>query len=288
MPSDFLKISPRITVLPIIHGSGDFAVEVRRVMLSQEFDCLAVPLPPSFQEHVERAIAFLPSVSAVLQEEPLDFAMQPWSPEEDDEEDERSFSYVPVDPCQGVITALRIALGEHIPRAFIDLETARFESRPAVLPDPYALKTVRSDRFAAALLPAIPRLPVGQAQDRVITMANRLRELEQRSQSILFVCSIMDWPWIREAYTDRTPQTADDDSVEETRIHSVEPNTLAFLLGELPFITGLYERARAELDDDENLSIDGIKEMLLAARDRYRKELGKRARTITPKLLSVY
>ena len=36
------------------------------------------------------------------------------------------------------------------------------------------------------------------------------------------------------------------------------------MLGELPFITGLYERARAELEDDENLSIDGVKELLLA------------------------
>ena len=33
MLSDFLRISPRIAVLPIIHGSGDFAVEVRRMML---------------------------------------------------------------------------------------------------------------------------------------------------------------------------------------------------------------------------------------------------------------
>ena len=69
MPTDFLKISPKITVLPIIHGSGDFAIEVRRVMLSERFDCLAVPLPPSFQENVEQAIEFLPSITAVVQKE---------------------------------------------------------------------------------------------------------------------------------------------------------------------------------------------------------------------------
>ena len=68
MTHPFLQLSPRISLLPIIHGSGDFAIEVRRVMLSEEFDCLAVPLPASFQEDVERAIAFLPSVTAVLQE----------------------------------------------------------------------------------------------------------------------------------------------------------------------------------------------------------------------------
>ena len=54
--SPVLQFSDRVFCLPIIHGSGDFAIEVRRVMLSQRFDCLAVPLPPSFQHDVEQAI----------------------------------------------------------------------------------------------------------------------------------------------------------------------------------------------------------------------------------------
>lgn len=293
MPQKFLQLSPRITVLPVIHGSGDFAVEVRRVMLSQDFDCLAVPLPPSFQDDVERAVDFLPGITAVLQEEPRSFLTEPWSPERDFEEaedDDRAFSYVPIDPCQPVIAALRIAIQEHMPRAFVDLETARFESVGAILPDPYALKKVPVERFAAGILPAIPRLPEGQPQDRVVTMAHRLRELERRYRSILFVCSITDWPWVKEAYSapGDSPGAQDDDLVEATGVFSVAPNTSIFLLGELPFITGLYERARAELDDDENLSVDGIKELALAARKKYEDELKSRARKITPKLLATY
>jgi hypothetical protein len=97
-----------------------------------------------------------------------------------------------------------------------------------------------------------------------------------------------DWPWIREAYTERVPLNAEDDETEETQLAAIEDETLLFLLGELPFITGLYERARSELDDDENLSVDGLKELLLTTRDRYREQLRSRARGITPKLLSVY
>ena len=67
--SDFLRISPQTLVLPVVHGSGDFAVEVRRIMLSHKFDCLAVPLPRSFQTDVERAISHLPNITLVLQEE---------------------------------------------------------------------------------------------------------------------------------------------------------------------------------------------------------------------------
>ena len=76
--------------------------------------------------------------------------------------------------------------------------------------------------------------------------------------------------------------------MEETKILAVDAERSLFMLGELPFITHLYERARHELDDDENLSIDGIKEMLLAARDEYQAEFKSRARKITPKLLSIY
>ncbi len=281
-----LAFSPNITCLPIIHGSGDFAIEVRRLMLAQHFDCLAVPLPPSFQEDVERAIGFLPNVSLVIQEENRWKTRTDWS-ESDDEED-RIASYVPIDPCQGVITALRIALEERMPREFVDRETAQFEVRTGVFPDPYALKRVSPEQFAAAVLPAIPPMPAGQPHDRCVTMAAHLRRLERKHQSILFVCSLLDWPWIRDAYVQQAPPPTEEEEVDETAIYAANPRQLLFLLGELPFLTGLYERARAELEQDENLSVDGIKHLLLAARQHYRKELGKRARNISPKLLQSY
>jgi hypothetical protein len=288
MSSDFLRFSPRITCLPVIHGSGDFAVEVRRLMLAERFDCLAVPLPESFQFDVERGIEHLPQVTAVLQEEEARFPPVEWSPEPQEQGAARACSYVPIDPCQPVIAALRIAMQERIPRAFIDLETPRFQVVSGVLPDPYALKQVDADVFSAAVLPALPRLPEGQPQQRVRTMAARLRELERRHQSILFVCSLTDWPWVRESYVEEHPALEDDAPVEETRLLRVAPQSLIFLLGELPYLTGLYEQARFELDDDENLSVDGVKAMLLAARERYKGDLKGRARKITPHMLRTY
>ena len=280
-----LRLSQRTTLLPVVHGSGDFAIEVRRFMLENEFDCLAVPLPPSFQEHVEEAIHLLPSPTMVVQPE----STIHWQPEDVDtpRDAEPRVSFVPLDPCQPVIAALRIAMGEHIPRAFIDLETASFQPQSAVLPDSYALKRVPADRFAAAVLPSLPPPPPGQARDRVAHMARRIRRLEERFRSVLFVCSLLDWPWIRDQYRDAGHPVIEEDQVEDTSIFAVEPATLIFMYGELPFITGLYEQARAELADDENLSVDGVKELLIAARDSYLREMRGRARRITPHALSV-
>ena len=291
-----LSISPRITALPVIHGSGDCALAVRRIMLEESFDCLAVPLPPSFQADVEAAIQHLPVATAVVQRSSSKYAASEWTPDADDEPDddvELSCSYVPIDPCQGVIAALRIALGEHVPRRFIDLETARFEPYTAVLPDAYALKRVAIERFSAAVLPSVSRPPSGQPARRIAHMAAKLRELEAQHRSILFVCSVLDWPWIRQAYSDCPESFAGDDedriaasdSVEPPETFQVESRTLLFLFGELPFITGLYETARRELDDDENLSIDGVKELLVSARSAYQRDLKRRARKITPHLL---
>src|SRR3954467_10053710 len=151
---DFLRIGPRVRVLPIIHGSGDFAIRVREELLAKPYDCVAVPLPPSFQDDVEEAIERLPTISVVAQ---LDAAP---------DDDAPGFSYVPIDPCQGVIAALRTAIGERIAREFIDLETPRFESHTASFPDPYALKRVSPAGFPAPAFPPIPPPPQGHQADR--------------------------------------------------------------------------------------------------------------------------
>ena len=107
---DLFRLSPKTTLLPVIHGSADFALEVRRVMMDGEFDCVAVPLPRSFQVNVEAAIEHLPTPTMVVQQS-SNFYVHPWTPDSDDENEEdeldREASYVPVDPCQPVIAALR-------------------------------------------------------------------------------------------------------------------------------------------------------------------------------------
>lgn len=273
---DFLTIGPKIRVLPIIHGSGDYAIRVREELLSRPYDCLAVPLPPSFQTEVESAVEQLPVVSAVARLE------SDWG------DSEPVFSYVPIDPCQGVVAGLRTAIGERIPRAFIDMETPWKEAATASFPDPYALKKVTPESFAAAILPALSPPPPGLLADRLAWMASRLRELESRRRLILLVCSLMDWPWIRDAYQRQVDPPEPEEPPSPIVEFPVDPGTLIFFLGELPFITGLYERGRRELTADDNLSVDGVKEMVVAARRRLTARDEKAARRITPQLLSVY
>ncbi len=307
-----LSLGDRITCLPVVHGSGNCALAVRQWLLEHPCDCLAVGLPESFKSQILEAIELLPTPALVLQRCQPNYQTQ-WQPtaetgsaelredtdeydnefddEYDDEADEdandEAWSYVPIDPCQPVIMALRIALGEHWAIEFCDLETNAYQPLSAVMPDPYALKTVSLERFATAILPSLSRPFQDQTRQRLQYMAWRLRELEKQHANIVMVCSILEWPWLREAYFDLTEkELAAHDSVSTPTTYAVRPNSLLFLFGELPYITGLFEQARVQLEDDANLSIDGVKQLLMSARSSYLQDLGKRARRITPLLLS--
>jgi hypothetical protein len=293
-----LRLSSKIELLPILHGSGDMAQEVRERLIARRFDCLAVPLPPSVEDALEAAIERLPRISLVVLREPAtsETSIDPveTSDPESEPHPEAAVSFIPVDPCQPVIMGIRVALGEGIARAYIDRDVRAFEPTPLPAPDPYALKQVSCSAFAAAMVPALPSPERGSQQwDRINWMAFRLHELELSYESILCLCPLSDWPWLRQAYQQRRPYL-EPELASAPSVYPVSPSTLYFILGELPYITELYERRRAELRSDRHLSVDGIKELLLEARTRWLalREGEAYARSIenwvTPHLLQLY
>ncbi len=208
--ADGFKVDERVTLLPVVHGSGPYARAVEDWLLAHDVDCLAVPLPPSFGETVCHAVQQLPTASIVIQK-PSTPAFrvsaadeQEWSESEDDtdrdNDRESPWSYVPIEPCQSVIAALRFALGEHLPIRFVDQEVDVFEETGHVFPDPFALRELPIESFAAAVLPAIEKPKGAQLDNRIRHMAGRLRELAQTHQNVVMLCSIEHWPWLRQAY----------------------------------------------------------------------------------------
>jgi hypothetical protein len=72
------------------------------------------------------------------------------------------------------------------------------------------------------------------------------------------------------------------------RRYPVDAKTLAFVLGELPFITYLYEQRRENLRSDRNLAIDGVKELLLESREAWLREYKPAMNWVTPQRLQIY
>ena len=254
-----LDLSARVAVLPIVHGSAFFAHEVRRRLQAGTFDCIAVALPPSFAAAVEDGLQRLPRIGVALQAEvaPADV-------------DAPTYSYVPLDPCQGIIEAIRHATATGVECAWIDLEVDVYEPPEGlVLPDPYPLPETGLEAFAAACLPYLPA-PAGNGQhrDRLRWMAHQLHLLELEHERVACVCSLADWPWIRQAYRHRGALPEPFGRPQLAELRALAEDSLYFVLGELPYLTQLHEHRRAEEmgGDDASAAIDGIKALLLEAR----------------------
>ncbi|RMH31564.1 MAG: hypothetical protein D6690_15570 [Nitrospirae bacterium] len=274
-------LSPRIEVVPILHGHGDMAQAVRDHLLERRAECLAVPLPPSFEDAVLRGVDRLPQVTVAV------------AAESDSADEQFVVNYVPIDPCQPVIMGIRSALSEGMQVAWIDREVRQFEASPTVWPDAYALKSVSLGAYAAALLPFLPKpVPESQQWRRIAWMAFQLHVLELEYASILCLCPLQDWPWLRLAYHERAAYQGPEDPVERPSLYRVSPSSLYFVLSELPFVTELSERCRRDARSDSRIAIDGIKELLLEARTRWQamrtESGGDDGRWLTPQLLQRY
>lgn len=288
-----------LTLIPVVHGSGAYASALRKELLTRPFDALAVPLPASFATDVIRGVKRLPALSAVVrlsaQEDRFD--------ELDDSQETTDLrgTYVPIDPCQAVIAAIRFALGERKPIVWIDSESDQIENHSPVFADCYAIRHTTLERFCAAMLPAIPPpdagLGGGNLIERIDTMAEKILAMRNSYRSIVALCPLEAWPWLREAIQKKMAEDASDslerssdeesqDEFYETDLYAIDPRSYLFALGELPFITGLVELARQDFQDDDQIVAQGLKELFVTARSSYRQELAGRARQITPLLIS--
>jgi hypothetical protein len=263
--SEILKLSDRIQFIPVIHGSGSFAREVRQRLLSFSCDCLAVALPPEFKQTVEEGIDALPSISLSCQSE-----------------QNGGVNYVPIDPSQPVIMGLRIAMQEGIPRHFIDWSAENFEKRAAHFPDSFALSKLSYEKFISTLLVTLKR-PEEKSQHfwRARWMAYQLHQLEMDYTKIICLCSILDWPWIKEAYDERLEIRQPQKAEGLPSLFGVDHRTLFFALTEFPYVTYLYEKKRQELKPDNNAPVDGVKEILLRARELFIKKHKVRYHNLT-------
>ena len=268
---DIFHLSEKIRFLPVVHGSANFTRIIREQILSASPDCITVALPPEFQSTVEDGINRLPLISLSCQEE-----------------SKGAVNYVPVDPCQPMIMGLRIAAQEGIPRKYIDLSCDIYEPRKVDFPDTYALRHMSYEKFCAAVLLIIKRPDPGSLHDkRVRWMAFQLHQLEMEFSHITLICSILDWPWIKEAYDERKPyEKPEPPKIPQS--FGVERETLFFALTEFPYITYLYEKNRQEMKSDKEVSIDGIKEILLRARQIFTEKHKVRYHNLTSQSFQIY
>src|SRR5271165_1660791 len=115
----------RFTYLPVVPGRLEFAVEVRRRILAERPNVVAVELPATLEEVYLEAIRRLPQISVIFYN---DTAYR------GDADSERAV-YVPVEPADPFVEAIRSAQEVDAAIVFADPDSSERPHLPDTYPD---------------------------------------------------------------------------------------------------------------------------------------------------------
>lgn len=250
-----MKLTGNVEIIPYLHGKLTFARQVRELFLKGKYDCVAVDIPSVFQDHISAAIENLPLISAVVARgysEPL--------------------FYIPVDPCDAAVESIRQSSLHHIPSFCIGSSELRVPRLLAPLPDEYMETRIGIDIYNTLCLKAAGLPEEGSPDDiECQYMAGRIHQLEAGYKNILVLLHYRNF--VRTIFHFRQEKTYNM-RFDEERSYSIlsgliNPDHLYFALGELPFITGKYEKERYDPFAPPFDIVESVKDLFRETRDQY-------------------
>jgi len=122
----------RFLYFPVVPGRMEFAAEVRRVILREQPQVVALELPVTLRSFWIKAVRRLPEISVLLYP---------------DGEDPDEAVYVPVEPADPFTEAIRSALDVGAEIIFTDPDTGSRPHLPDAYPDTYALRSIPVARY---------------------------------------------------------------------------------------------------------------------------------------------
>ena len=169
--------SKNIRFIPCAHRRVTFAEHVRREALAfWRPDGIAVELPATLKEWIIRGVLRLPQISAVCWEE----AERPGE-----------LAYLPIDPCDAMIEAVRLGCEFDIPVYFIDMDQPGYQERNQYVPDDLIIDKTGLAPYSERIAPYLATDEADSAQvARERWMARSLRELSGRHERLLCVLGL--------------------------------------------------------------------------------------------------
>ncbi len=125
----------RFTYFPVVPGRLEFAVELRRKILAEKPQVVAVELPGALEPAYRKAVERLPEMTVLVYE---------------DGKDEDQAVYVPVEPADPFTEAIRSGLEAGSEVLFIEPDVIDRPHVPDNYPDPYSIRRIGLDRYVEA------------------------------------------------------------------------------------------------------------------------------------------
>ncbi|KMQ53020.1 hypothetical protein CHISP_0241 [Chitinispirillum alkaliphilum] len=253
-----MKLTPSIKILPILHGKIAFAHHIRELFSNEKFDCVAVDIPAVFQNEIGEAVDKLPIISALVAKGFEDLLY-----------------YLPIDPCDAAVEAVRQARQRRIPFHCIGSPELFRPSPLRSLPDEYAMKSLGFDIYSTLCLNAAGLAQSDSNDDIASThIAHKLHHLRASEKNILALVHFRRYASVIKHFDQEKTYNLrfDTDFTPEIISRIINPDHLYFALGELPFIAGKSEMERLDLFSNPIDSTEVIKDLFRETRTDYMEE----------------
>jgi hypothetical protein len=222
-----------LAYLPVAPGRVEFAVEVRRAILSRRPAVVAVELPGWLERPYLEAVERLPAMSVIVYPE--------------DEESERGV-YVVVEPADPFVEALRSA--QEIGAGIVWLEPDAIDRPhlPEIYPDSYALRAAGYERYVEAYRVHRQERPL-EAAEHASAMAWRLQGTDPEKPALVVLSlNLLEAVLDAMEQPQEAPRRAKPRQAELINPH---PDCLAQIAQEYPFLQERYEYYRIRMEPEE-------------------------------------
>jgi hypothetical protein len=236
----------------------EFAIEVRRAMLRNRPEVVAVELPVSLEKHYLEAVRRLPEISVLVYP---------------DEQDEEKGIYVPIEPADPFTEAIRTAQDIGAQVLFLEPDSGDRPHLSDLYPDPYALRRVPLQRYIEAYR-LWPQPRTEETGAHAAGIAWKLQGSDPGAELLAVISLNLLDPVLdaMEVPQEQPPRRSSSRPVDLVNAH---PDCLAEITVEYPFLQVRYEQYRQMMGDDTLIDRPRVQLALLReAETAYRKNTG--------------
>jgi len=237
----------RFSYLPVVPGRLEFSIEVRRRILIERPDVVAIELPETLQQAYLDAIQRLPQISVIFYNDPVRRSQSngPRRGEDNDESDQAAI-YVPVEPADPFVEAIRSAQEVGAEVVFADPDTGERPHLPDSYPDSYALTSIPLSRYVEAY-----RVYPQERTDEVERFAGGIAWKLQGADPLARVLVVLSLNLVDPALDamEKPQPEPGRRRREDLQLVNAHPECLGEITSEYPFLQERYEMFRVEMRD---------------------------------------
>ncbi len=244
-----------VRLVPILHNRMEFAREVRRQFEEFRPDHVAIEYPSTLREKILQGIKRLPYLSVVHYEE-----------------SNGTLIYLLLEPTDGQIEAVRLALENSIPIHFIDRDTEGYPLDLSPMPDPYALTKIGHFIFCQAYLRKHrddPRSLEDRLREK--TMAYHLQQLSRKGERILFVGGLYHLPGLIDVLAQPQTEVIGRRLRKGVGLAHLHRDSSREIMSEMPFLAAKYENSRSGRDGEPLDRLEANNQVISTSRQNYWK-----------------